>query len=54
VQAKAALLAAVARQPQHAEHRFNLGVVLERMGDREGAARAFVETLRLKPDHAQA
>lgn len=53
-QAKRAMESAVARQPQNPNYRFNLGVVLERAGDMQGAAIAYRDTLQANPQHEQA
>jgi tetratricopeptide (TPR) repeat protein len=53
-EAKRALSTAVDRQPQNSNFRFNLGVVLERAGDMQGAAIAYRDTLHANPQHEQA
>jgi hypothetical protein len=53
-EARRALQTAVDRQPQNPNYRFNLGVVLERAGDLQGAAIAYRDTLQISPDHPQA
>src|SRR5262249_41571081 len=53
-QAIRALQTAVELAPHEARVPYNLGVALASSGDRPGAAAAFRETLRLRPDHAQA
>ena len=53
-QAKRAMESAVERQPQNHNYRFNLGVVLERAGDLQGAVIAYRDTLQANPQHEQA
>src|SRR5215216_3027685 len=53
-QAKRALQTAIELQPNNANFKYNLGVVLEHAGDQPGAAVAFNDTLKLSPEHAQA
>jgi uncharacterized RDD family membrane protein YckC len=53
-QAIRALQAAVELAPHESRFHYNLGVARASAGDRPGAAAAFGETLRLRPDHAQA
>ncbi len=53
-QAKRALQTAIELQPNNANFKYNLGVVLEHAGDQPGAAVAFNDTLKISPDHAQA
>jgi uncharacterized RDD family membrane protein YckC len=53
-QAKRAIQTAVERQPQNAAYRYNLGLVLERAGDVQGAIVAFRDTLLVQPQHPQA
>jgi uncharacterized RDD family membrane protein YckC len=53
-QAKRALETAVQMEPQNANYRFNLGVVLARAGEMPAAAAAYRDTLTVNPQHAQA
>ena len=53
-QAKRALQTAVELQPQNPSFRYNLGIVLERSGEMQGAAIAYRDTLQINKDHAQA
>jgi Flp pilus assembly protein TadD len=53
-QAKRALQTATEIQPHNPNFRYNLGVILERAGDKQGAAIAFRDTLQLNPQHGQA
>lgn len=54
VQALASLRQAVDSDPYQPHSWLNLGLVLERMGDRRGAAQAYQRALALKPDEALA
>jgi tetratricopeptide (TPR) repeat protein len=51
VAARPAYEAALALDPDHAEARYNLGLVLAREKDHEGAVRQFREVIRLRPTY---
>ena len=53
-QARRALQTAVEIEPQNANFRFNMGVVLERAGDMQGAVMAYRDALQINKDHPQA
>lgn len=53
-EAEEAMLAAIAVEPENAEHRANLGLLYQRAGMKGKAKEAFAEALRLDPENQKA